>query len=186
MTLILGLDIATTTGFALYSLQESLSTIKTGTIVCKGNNAEQKAASLSVELIKLLKAHKPDFIAIEEPLRNLVPFRKKTQSLMGEEEHLTINPSALQLSSMTGAAVAITSGLKIPWTTIPSQTWRKHFLGRGREKGWKRSDWKRAAIERCRLLHIPVKNNDAAEAVGIAIAGSASQEFKALGAKQKK
>ena len=180
MTLILGLDIATTTGFSVYSVHEPLSTIKTGTIKAVGNNAEQKAASLSAELIRLFKDQRPDFVAIEEPLRNLVPFRKKTQSLIGETDQLTINPNALQLSSMTGAAVAIISGFKIPWITIPSATWRKHFLGRGREKGWQRADWKRAAIERCRSLHIHVKNNDAAEAVGIALSGSVSQEFKRL------
>ena len=180
MTRILGLDIATTTGLALYTVNEPLSTIETRTIKVQGSNSEQKAASLSVEFIRLFKEQRPDFVAIEEPLRNLVPFRKKIQSLIGETEQLTINPNALQLSSITGAAVAIISGFKIPWITIPSATWRKHFLGRGREKGWQRADWKRAAIERCRSLHIPVKNNDAAEAVGIALSGSVSQEFKQL------
>lgn len=180
MTRILGLDIATTTGFAIYTVNEPLSTIETGTIKANGNDAEQKASSLAKELITFIKQKRPNFVAIEQPLRNLVSFKKKSQSLIGETEQLTFNPHTLQLSSMTGSVIGILTGFKIPWITIPSATWRKHFLGRGREKGWQRADWKRAAIERCRSLHIPVKNNDAAEAVGIALSGSVSQEFKRL------
>lgn len=180
MKLVLGLDVATTTGFALYTVGETLSTIQTGTIKAHGENAEQKAAYLSAELIRIFKQEKPNFVAIEEPLRNIVPFRKKSESFVGEVEQITINPNTLQLSSMTGATVAILTGFKIPWVTIPSSTWRKHFLGFGRKTGWKREDWKRATIERCRSLRIQVKNNDAADAVGIAMAGAASQEFKLL------
>ncbi|MER8956756.1 hypothetical protein NKH98_29530 [Mesorhizobium sp. M0833] len=62
--------------------------------------------------------------------------------------------------------------------TIPSSTWRKHFLGMGRSPGFDRAMWKRTAVERCRVLKIDVKNADAAEAVGIAMAGEACQRFK--------
>lgn len=180
MTLILGLDIATTTGFALYTVNEPLSTIETGTIKADGADAELKAASLGYKVCQLIKQHHPNFVAIEQPLSNVVQFRKKTKSLFGEAEQLTINPNSLQLKAMAGGVLSVVECWRIPWIKIPIQTWRKHFLGRGREKGWQRADWKRAAIERCRSLHIPVKNNDAAEAVGIALSGSVSQEFKRL------
>ncbi|MER9871229.1 hypothetical protein NKJ35_29405 [Mesorhizobium sp. M0136] len=90
-----------------------------------------------------------------------------------------LNPNALQLEGLVCAAVAIIGGsYGIPWETIPSSTWRKHFLGMGRSPGFDRAMWKRTAVERCRVLKIDVKNADAAEAVGIAMAGEACQRFK--------
>ncbi|WP_278970718.1 hypothetical protein [Bartonella apis] len=192
MTLILGLDVATMTGFALYSVGERLSTIKTGTISIrpdkdeKDQKVEKKVVHLGYQLERLYKAHQPDFVAIEEPLRNVVSYRKKNKSLFGAEEEITFNPDTIQLLALASMAAFTADRCNIPWITIPSQTWRKHFLGFGRKTGWKRADWKRAAIERCRLLHIPVKNNDAAEAVGVAIAGAASQDFKLMNLKASK
>ncbi|HEU4986884.1 MAG TPA: hypothetical protein VFT89_07445 [Rhizobiaceae bacterium] len=178
--IILGLDVATTTGFAWYEPGSSLSSIKTGLIKAQGENAEEKAASLAQQLVAMFKAGKPDFVAIEQPMRNVVSFKKKRQDFAGEVEEQTLNPNALQLSSLAGAAVGIIAAYRIPWETIPSATWRKHFLGMGRSPGFDRAAWKRAAVERCRMFRIEVKNADAAEAVGIAMAGEACQRFKAL------
>ncbi|MFC5385168.1 hypothetical protein ACFPLB_04210 [Aquamicrobium segne] len=181
--IILGLDIATTTGFAWYEPGSSLSTIKTGLIKAEGSNAEEKAASLSQQLVAMFRNSRPDFVAIEQPMRNVVSFKKTRETLAGPVEEQTVNPNALQLSSLSGAAVAIIAAYRIPWETIPSATWRKHFLGMGRSPGFDRAAWKRAAVERCRTLKIAVKNSDAAEAVGIAIAGKASQAFKMMQAR---
>lgn len=175
---ILGLDIATTTGFAWYEPGSSLSSIKTGLIKAAGDNAEDKAASLATQMVTMFKAGKPDFVAIEQPMRNVVSFKKKRQDFGGEVEEQTINPNALQLSSLAGAAIGIIAAYRIPWECVASSTWRKHFLGMGRSPGFDRAMWKRAAIERCRVLKIEVKNADAAEAVGIAMAGEACQRFK--------
>lgn len=49
--IICGLDIATVSGFALYEPGSSLSSIKTGLIKATGENAEEKAASLAVQLV---------------------------------------------------------------------------------------------------------------------------------------
>jgi Holliday junction resolvasome RuvABC endonuclease subunit len=182
--LILGLDIATTTGFAWYEPGCSLSSIKTGLIKAEGENAEEKAASLAQQLVALFKPGRPDFVAIEQPMRNVVSFKKTRDTLTGPVEEQTINPNALQLSSLAGAAVAIIAACRIPWETIPSATWRKHFLGMGRSPGFDRAMWKRAAVERCRVLRIGVKNADAAEAVGIAMAGEACQRFKMICARR--
>lgn len=180
MPVILGLDIATTTGFAWYEPGLSLSTIKTGLIKAEGDNAEEKAASLAQQLVAMFKTGRPDFVAIEQPMRNVVSFKKKRQDFGGEVEEQTINPNALQLSSLAGAAVGIIAAYRIPWETIPSATWRKVFLGMGRSPGFDRAAWKRAAVDRCRAFKINVKNADAAEAVGISIAGAASQSFRLL------
>jgi hypothetical protein len=56
-----------------------------------------------------------------------------------------------------------------PWETVLSATWRNHFLDTGRSPSFDRAMWKRAAVERCRVFKIDVKNGDAAEAVGIAM-----------------
>lgn len=178
--LILGLDIATTTGFAWYEPGSSLSTIKTGLIKAKGDDAEQLAASLACQIVAIFKETKPDFVAIEQPMRNVKMFRKKRQDFAGEVEEQTINPNALKLSSLTGAAVGIISAYRIPWECIPSQSWRKHFFGMGRNPSFDRAAWKRAAVERCRAFRIDVRNADAAEAVGIAMAGEATQTFRML------
>lgn len=178
--LILGLDIATTTGFAWYEPGQPLSTIKTGLLKAQGENAEEKAASLGQQLVALMKPVRPDFVSLEQPMRNVVTFKKKRQDFGGEVEEQTINPNALQLSSLAGAAVAIIAAYRIPWETIPSATWRKHFLGMGRAPGFDRATWKRAAVDRCRAFKIDVKSADAAEAVGIAMAGEACQRFRML------
>ncbi|MFD1199558.1 hypothetical protein ACFQ3K_14725 [Brucella gallinifaecis] len=178
--IILGLDIATTTGFAWYDPSASMSTIRTGIITSIGDNAEDKAASIATQLVTMLKAERPDFVAIEQPMRNVVTFKKKKTDMAGDKDETTINPNALQLSSLSGAAVAIISAYRIPWLTIPSSTWRSQFLGYGRKPGFASKDWKKAAMERCQMLKIPVKKHDAAEAVGIAFAASGSQQFKML------
>jgi Holliday junction resolvasome RuvABC endonuclease subunit len=176
--LILGMDIATVSGIAWYEPGASLSSIKTGLIKAAGDNAEEKAASLAVQLVTLFKQGRPDFVAIETPMRNIVSFKKKRQDFGGEVEEQTINPNALQLSSLSGAAIAIIAAYRIPWECVASSTWRKVFLGMGRSPGFDRAMWKRAAVERCRVLRIEVKNADAAEAVGIAMAGEHTQTFK--------
>lgn len=202
--LILGLDIATTTGFAWYEPGCSLSTIKTGIIRAVGDDAEQKAASLAMLLIAELheyvmeeqtdadgvkrmvkvRRRKPvDFVSIEQPMRNVVSFKKTRQTLTGPVDEQTINPNALQLEGLVCAAVAIIAAYRIPWECVPSSTWRKHFLGMGRAPGLDRAGWKRAAVDRCRALRIDVKNADAAEAVGIAMAGEATQGFRMLKAR---
>lgn len=184
--MILGLDIATVTGFAWYEPQAPLSTIKTGVIKAAGENAEEKAASIAIQMVELFRdpitkqPRKPDFVAIEQPMRNVKMFAKKRQDMAGEVEETTVNPNALQLSSLSGAAVGIIAAYRIPWVTIPSASWRKHFLGMGRSPGFDRAAWKRAAIERCRMFKIEVKNADAAEAVGIAMAAEATQQFKMM------
>ncbi|RWB29615.1 hypothetical protein [Mesorhizobium sp.] len=181
--LILGLDIATVTGFAWYEPGSSLASIKTGLIKAVGANAEEKAASLAQQLVALLKPGRPDFVAIEQPMRNVVSFKKTRDTLAGPVDEQTINPNALQLSSLSGAAVGIIAAYRIPWETVPSATWRKVFLGEGRYAGRDRAGWKRAAVDRCRMLRIDVRNADAAEAVGIAFAGENCQTFKMMRAR---
>src|SRR5690606_13632265 len=136
--------------------------------------------AMRLQAVAMMKARRPDCVTIEQAMRNVVTFKKKRNDMAGEKEEQTINPNALQLSSLSGAAVAIISAYRIPWLTIPSSTWRSQFLGYGRKPGFASMDWKKAAMERCQMLTIPVKKHDAAEAVGIALAATASQQYKML------
>ena len=194
--IILGLDIATTTGFAWYDTSTaSLSSINTGLLEIvgsKGMKAEEKAAAFSRLLISELhdykfvdgqkvRYRKPlDFVAIEAPMRNIQSYTKGGKDMVGETAETTVNPNQMQLIGLICAATAIIDAYGLPWATIPSSTWRKQFLGYGRKPGFESKDWKKAAMERCQMLKIPVKKHDAAEAVGIAFAASGSQQFKML------
>jgi len=70
---ILGLDVATCTGWALYEPGSSLSSIKTGLIKADGDNAKEKSASLAQQMVAKSKAGRPDFVAIEQPMRSSSP-----------------------------------------------------------------------------------------------------------------
>jgi hypothetical protein len=187
--LILGLDIATTTGFAWYEPGSSLASIKTGLIMAAGDSHEAKAASLGDQLREMFKECRPDFVAIEEPLRNIKTFKKTIQTMYGPKVIQTVNPNQMLLYALVGAAMVVVSAYKKPWETIPSATWRKSFFGAGfkppvkivereGEDAVSEKLWKKAAVDRCRLLRIDVKNADAAEAVGVAMAGEHTQNFK--------
>lgn len=189
--IILGLDIATTTGFAWYDDKAGLSAIKTGTVKATGDSPEAKAASLGDQLRDLFKDQRPDFVAIEEPLRNIKTFPKKIQTMYGTKVVQTVNPNQMLLPCLIGAAMVVVSAYKRPWETIPSSTWRKSFFGAGFKPPVKITEkegedpeveklWKKAAVDRCRSMRIEVRNADAAEAVGIAFAGAATQTFKML------
>ncbi|MBX8825265.1 hypothetical protein [Ochrobactrum sp. SFR4] len=183
MALILGLDQATQTGFALLDTNADLDKIIAGTIKCSGESYEDKAAFLGRSLVRLIKEHKPDFIAFEQPIRTqpvgrrVVKFMGETQEVEGAGSGLNAVISSNQLA---GAVSAIIGAYGIPFITIAPVTWRKAFLGFGTHKGWQRKDWKKAARDRCNQLKIKVTNDDMADAVGIAFAASNTQVFKML------
>ncbi len=183
MGLILGLDVATQTGFAFYDDKASLAAISAGTIKCTGESYENKAAFLGQSLVRLIKQNKPDFIALEQPIR-AQPVGKRTVKFMGEEQEVEGTGSGLNAvissNQLVGAASAIIGAYGIPFVTIAPVTWRKAFLGFGTHKGWQRKDWKKAARDRCNQLKIKVTNDDMADAVGIAFAASTTQAFKML------
>ena len=183
--LILGLDGAQNTGWALYDTAANLSAIRAGVIKTAGDDYEHKAASLGLGLVRLIKADRPDFIVIEMPIRSQPAARqKRTVKFMGEDRVEEVAGGGLNAvissNQMVGALSAIVGAYQIPFETIAPVTWRKQFLGFGIRPGWQRKDWKKAVRERCGQLKIVVTNDDMADAVGIAFAGSSLQTFKML------
>ncbi|MDQ0996901.1 Holliday junction resolvasome RuvABC endonuclease subunit [Phyllobacterium ifriqiyense] len=187
MTLILSFDPAQTTGYAYYDDQAPLAAIEAGTIKCIGESYEDKAASLGRSLVKIIKAKRPDFIAIEMPIRTQPGQQKRNVKFMGEEQQIESSGSGLNAvissNQLVGAISAIVGAYNIEFVTIAPVTWRKSFLGFGTHKGWTRQDWKKAVRDRCASLRIVVTNSDQADAVGIAFAASHHAAVRALKAK---
>lgn len=184
MTLILGLDGAQNTGFALYDTATDLAAIKAGVIKAVGEDYEHKAASLGLGLMRMIKADKPDFIVIEMPIRTQPGRQVRKVKFMGEEQVEEASGSGLNAvissNQMVGALSAIIGAYQIPFATIAPVTWRKQFLGFGTRPGWQRKDWKKAVRDRCTQLRIAVTNDDMADAVGIAFAGSSLPQAKMM------
>ncbi len=183
--MLLGLDLATTSGFAFY---ESLGVgraprIRCGSFKCEGDDFDTKAESLSDHLYDLLKAERQsgsriEYAAIEAPLR-VIPTggRKHGGMFASVPGEAASNPNTLmQLHAIAGAACAILRQFHIQKRIVMPATWRKSFIGITRAPANipknKGSDWlKNQSREAADLLgakygfHVP--NKDAAEAVGI-------------------
>lgn len=185
--LILGLDGAQNTGWALYDVNASLSAVKAGVIKATGDDYEHKAASLGLGLVRLIKADRPDFIVIEMPIRSQPARQVRKIKFMGEDHVEEATGSGLNAvissNQMVGALSAIIGAYQIPFETIAPVTWRKQFLGFGTRPGWQRKDWKKAVRERCAQMRITVTNDDMADAVGIAFAGASLQTFRMMKAR---
>ena len=164
MAVILGFDIAATTGWALYDSGRPLAEITTGLLKCDSGTPEQKAAEMGKMAHLLLSgaAKAADKVVIEEPLRVIVGYGGGR-----------INPAAMaSLNALAGAVCAVAALHGKPVITAPVASWRKGFLGYARKKGMAAKDYKRACMERCRLLGISVARHDAADAVGVAFYGA--------------
>lgn len=186
--IILGLDIATLTGFAWYEtpptnnmhdIRAALAAIEPGSFRVAGESYEDRAADMGQRLIGLIKPRRPNLVVIEQPMRNVVQHRKTVQDFGGEHEEMTINAgTALLLNQLTGAAVTIVRAYNVPYLVVPSSSWRKVVYGFGTHKGWASKDWKKHARQKCSEHGIVVTNDDMAEACWIAKSGEASAFFK--------
>lgn len=180
-----GLDIATSTGFARLDRPGSIQAAKCGVIhLGDGDNAEDKAGLMGLAMRNRYGPKgegKPDFVAIEMPMRSVVMHKKKGAA-KGET---TINPNAMQLSALAGATTAILDAFGIPWGLISSQTWRSVYFGKNftppikiihhkNNTTTQEDDWKQAAINEAQRQRVVLPGNkiaqgDAAEALAIAI-----------------
>jgi Holliday junction resolvasome RuvABC endonuclease subunit len=169
----MGLDLATTSGWAVRDSARHRSSIQCGTFSVKEYQWEEKYPIAANLFYRLLKEHSPDFVAIERPEHGVRQFAKKGKpDLTGEERNvMTINPAALQLTGIAGAITGICMLMRIPFGTVAAVSWRPVYFGKGVKPGEKK-DWKDLAIEACEREHIALprtkaEQRDAAEAVGI-------------------
>ncbi|TCL70623.1 hypothetical protein [Rhizobium sp. BK251] len=171
--IVMGLDLATTSGWAVRDSAKHRSSIICGTFSVKDYDWEEKYAIAANLFYRLVKDHRPDFVAIERPEHGVRQFKKKGKTdLTGEEQTVsTINPAALQLTGIAGAVIAICQIRNIPYGTIAATSWRPVYYGKG-VKPPEGKDWKDLAIESCNREHIALpttkaEQRDAAEAVGV-------------------
>lgn len=182
--ILLGLDPSQSTGWALYDTTANLSAIRAGVIRTSGDSYEEKAASLGLGVVKLVKEQRPDFVVIEMPIRSMPARQVRKVKFMGEAVEEEASGSGLNAvissNQMVGAICAVIGAYRIPFVTIAPVTWRKSFLGFGTRPGWGRKDWKKAVRDRCAQLRITVTNDDQADAVGISFAGSGLPQVKMM------
>ncbi|MDO9417007.1 hypothetical protein [Pararhizobium sp.] len=183
----MGLDLANNSGWAWRDSDRHRSSIECGVISVSEYDWEEKYAIFANQFLPLIRRVKPDFVAIERPEHGVRQFAKAgPPDLTGHQQQaMTINPAALQLTGIAGAAIAVCTLLRIPYGTIAATSWRPVYFGKGfkpkrdqiqdRKTGKMKEgslDWKQAAIDVCNLEQIKLPSTkkdqkDAAEAVGI-------------------
>lgn len=171
--IVMGVDAATRTGFAIRDSDKHRSSIICGTFSVKEYDWEEKYAIAANQFYRLVKDYQPDFVAIERPEHAVRQFAKKGKTdLTGEEKMVsTVNPAALQLTGIVGALIAICQIRSIPFGTIAATSWRPVYFGKG-IKPPEGKDWKDLAIEFAQRENISLpatkaEQRDAAEAIGI-------------------
>lgn len=163
---ILALDVATSTGWALYDTGRPASAMISGTLKFVGDTGFAKVADMRRKLPKLVRELKPDFCAIEAPLTIIPQYvKKKSSDLLGEhEETTTINAGTVMvLNRLAAAAQMCVMGQNIPCTEVPPRTWQriipKSFQGAPKQRV-------KAFLE---AMHIVATNADARDACAIAL-----------------
>ncbi|MEC5289411.1 MULTISPECIES: hypothetical protein [unclassified Aurantimonas] len=182
-----GIDPGQNCGLCIYDDGRSLAAMQASLIKApagKGVPIEEKVYSIAREIGRRMRQTRPDLVAIEAPLRQMPGAGKRKVKMMGEEQEVegSVGGSAAMISSnqIVGGIIAICGLKAIPYVMIPSASWRKQFLGFGRNPAFDRAAWKKAARERCAALKISVTSDDAAEACGIAFAATATDTYRMM------
>lgn len=167
---VLGLDVATTTGWA-YSSGRTASDVKSGLIEMpkrkkgvKTLSTYQKTGIFTTKLHKLIRSNpKPDICVIEAPM-SAGP-----------------NPTTLaQLNQLFGAAASTVIGYDIPRLAVLPATWRKVMFGTSSAKKLCVKDWKTYAVSQVSLEFGFDIGDDEAEAIWLSQYGFTTQTFKKM------
>lgn len=154
MTILCGLDIATTTGAAILDDDRYLHA---EAFRPKGKTDPEIFHGFRVWLRALLVSFRVEYVGIEEPLRSDLTRTEKD----GTKVPISTMTTFLRLYGLRGHAVEICHALNIQHAEYNQSTWRKSFLRNGRGD-------KDMALAQCKLMRFPITSKDAAEAVGVA------------------
>jgi hypothetical protein len=145
-------------------------------------STEEKTAIFCDEIEKLFKEHKPRFVVWEAATEIIRAYpREQKMDLAGQKPpQLTVNADQLILRDIQGHIRHAARARKIPYFAVNPKTWHAAMLKNGNIS---RVDAKAKARAMCAQLRIPVKNEDQAEAVMIALWAETSQNYKMLKAK---
>ncbi|MCV0395446.1 MAG: hypothetical protein K5872_22120 [Rhizobiaceae bacterium] len=173
--LVLGLDIASSTGACWMDTDAKPSAWRCLALESEGEFAEEKSTDLALFLYEESQRKRPDFVAIEQPRRDVATYPKEVVDRQtGQKRTIqTVNADQMQLPGMVAAVAAVFDVLGVPWGLVSSRTWRPSYFGRGYKPP--HDDWKQAAVDYARLQNILLPSTkkaqrDAAEAIGIASA----------------
>jgi len=158
--LILGLDIASVTGWAVgLPGSKPLS----GYIKLAGDIGP-KMHQLHDALHGLVRQHDPTWIVFEQPIHEIPKRRDKFGNSVGKG-----SPATLRMSlALCGVAEMVASEANIPVAEVFMGTWRKHFIGAAQSPKGQTSMWlKNLAVQRCKQLGWGELTHDAAEACGV-------------------
>ena len=169
--ILMGLDVASTTGIARWDLNRSEASILCSTIKSPTNiNVsrifdEQVAYRLTNEFRADLKRNGiPDYVVMEAPMKR--------------------GPNAdtiALMNTLTGAMTGVVAAIGCRFEVVASSEWRKAVYGFGTKRGWASKDWKRHARESAQQMGIVFSGDDEAEAALIAFyGGRCSQTVKMM------
>lgn len=161
--IICGLDIATTTGLAIF---EGERFVHAEAFRPAGKTDAEIFHGFRVWLRSSLIGYGVQACANEETLRSDIK-RTETDQVTGATRQVSmVSKDALErIYGLRAHAAEICYALNIPHFEVNQSTWRSSFLRDGK-KGF--DNWKKAAMAQCQLLRWPVPKHDAAEACGVA------------------
>lgn len=175
--IIMALDVATVTGWAIYDTDKDPSAIVSNSFQLKGDTPFDRVRSMRSTLPRIIREHKPDFAAVEAPMEVAPRFKKVSKTMFGEEEGgSTINSKTIAvLNRYAGAALMAVMGNNVPCVEVAARTWQTVIPANIKGKP------KQRAKAYCDMLGIVSPNMDSRDAAVIAIwAAGHCQELKML------
>lgn len=180
--IILALDQSVSrTGWCLYE-PPSHRSMRIGSFTSRpktGMSTEEKAAVFCDEIEKLFKELKPRFVVWEAATELIRAYPRESKAdLAGQKPpSLTVNADQLILRDIQGHIRHAARARRIPYFAVNPKTWHAAMLKNGNIS---REDAKAKARALCATLKIPVKNEDQAEAVCIALWAETSQHYRMM------
>lgn len=153
MTVLCGLDLATTSGIAIMQDDRLLHV---EAYRPPGKTDDEIFHGFRNHLLPLLKDFGVAYVALEEPLRSDLTRKEADGSVVPISNMRTF----LRLYGLRAHAIQICRQISVDWFEVNQSTWRKAFLRNGRGD-------KDAAMAQCKLMRWSVPNKDAAEACGV-------------------
>jgi hypothetical protein len=170
------------TGWCVYE-PPHLSSIKFGSFTSRPEtnmSTEDKAGIFCDEIEVLFKTHKPQFVVWESAAEVIRSYAKQGKTdLVGEQkvQGVTVNADQLILRDIQGHIRHAARARRIAYEPAQPRTWRAAILKNG---NLNRDAAKKAARDLCHQMRVPVKNDDQAEAVLLALYGATTQTFRLL------
>lgn len=192
MALILGFDQSITqTGWCLYQWPGNEKLMVCGSFSAKmGHDAEEQCDIFGRQLKRLVGPRRKELSLIvwERARRRITAYEKKedpndllTDARTGQNwkrPKFTVNASQLLLPEIQGMIRAMAIAYRIPYESVPTDTWRADIFGPG-GGSMDRGTGKAAAKTYCRMLGIKANNENEAEAACITRWGATcSQVFR--------